>query len=350
MKNKGFTMVELLAVIAILGIMTGLAMAAYTRYKDSTREKGYDIMANSAISGAESYIIENPTATEVNFDTLVDRGYLEDTRDPADSNNNCTGTVRISKQASPDPEKLSENSFVVDLCCSNVSYQYSSNGRKAKTTLCQANFNEEKYIQRDESKCIADNLKSKKFSIYTMDYKNKVCTKGSNGRYGSCYDGNNPYGNTNYPCRQYQYYQFSCKCYYTKDENKFCKSEIVGHSSHIMKIKYLENNDGINACKSDTPGYFNSYVHDVCWEGRYKNDSDVMTFHGYQFFKGKSSGYTDFRPEGTWFHDNISGISLEDRVQRKNDKIEGDKVVPNEEQGCRDTCVRFTEAISKISR
>ena len=350
MKNKGFTMVELLAVIAILGIMTGLAMAAYTRYKDSTREKGYDIMANSAISGAESYIMDNPTATEVNFDTLVDRGYLEDTRDPADSNNNCTGTVRISKQASPDPEKLSENSFVVDLCCSNVSYQYSSNGRKAKTTLCQANFNEEKYIENDESKCSADNLKSKTFSIYTMDYKNKVCTKGSNGRYGSCYDENNPYGNTNYPCRQYQYYQFSCKCSYTKDENKFCGSEIVGQSSHIMKIKYLENSDGINACKSDTPGYFNSYVHDVCWEGRYKNDSDVMTFHGYQFFKGKSSGYTDFRPEGTWFHDNISGISLEDRVQRKNDIIEGNKVVPNKKQGCRDTCVRFTEAISKISR
>ena len=350
MKNKGFTMVELLAVIAILGIMTGLAMSAYTRYKESARNKGYDIMASSAISGAESYIMDNPAATEVNFDTLVNNGYLEDTIDPADSNNNCTGTVRVSKQASSDPTKLNENSFIVDMCCSNVNYQYSSNGRKAKTTLCQANFNEEKYIQRDESKCIADNLKSKKFSIYTMDYKNKVCTKGRNGRYGSCYDGNNPYGNTNYPCRQYQYYQFSCKCYYTKDENKFCKSEIVGHSSHIMKIKYLENNDGINACKSDTPGYFNSYVHDVCWEGRYKNDSDVMTFHGYQFFKGKSSGYTDFRPEGTWFHDNISGISLEDRVQRKNDKIEGDKVVPNEEQGCRDTCVRFTEAISKISR
>ena len=173
MKNKGFTMVELLAVIAILGIMTGLSMIAYTRYKESARNKGYDIMASSAISGAESYIMDNPTATEVNFDTLVNNGYLEDTIDPADSNNNCTGTVRISKQASSDPTKLNENSFVVDMCCSNINYQYNSNGRKAKTSMCHAEFNSEKYIENNkETNCNAGNIKTKSFNIYYLFYCN----------------------------------------------------------------------------------------------------------------------------------------------------------------------------------
>ena len=139
MKNKGFTMVELLAVIAILGIMVGIAMAAYTRYKDSTREKGYDIMAKSAISGAESYLMDNPTATEVDFNTLVDRGYLEDTIDPANSGGNCRGKVSITKTTSTEAGKMSENSYIVYLCCSRVYYKYNNNGTRTKTSTCKAN-------------------------------------------------------------------------------------------------------------------------------------------------------------------------------------------------------------------
>ena len=339
MKNKGFTMVELLAVIAILGIMTGLAMSAYTRYKESARNKGYDIMASSAISGAESYIMDNPAATEVNFDTLVNNGYLEDTIDPADSNNNCTGTVRISKQASSDPTKLNENSFVVDMCCSNINYQYNSNGRKAKTSMCHAEFNSEKYIENNkETNCNEGNIKTKSFNIYTMDYLRKFCNK-SSGKYSSCSD-----SVANLPCRQYEYHQYKCVCNYSKISNKYCSSDtpINNSSSHTMKIRYYENADGKAACNSDAPGSFNSYVSQVCTYGTYASGKDVMTFHGYQFFKAKSVGYTDFRPEGTWFHDQINGVTLEDRVQRKNTG----NGITDAQQGCKDTCIRFTEALS----
>ena len=61
-----------------------------------------------------------------------------------------------------------------------------------------------------------------------------------------------------------------------------------------------------------------------------------MTFHGYQFFKGASVGYTDFQPNGSWFHD---GGYYDDRVPRGAD-VNGK---PNYEDGCRKTCIHFTE-------
>ena len=350
-KQKGFSLVELLAVIAILGILSGLAIGAYSRYKDKARQEAYDTLVKSSISAAESYLMDHPGTTDVNFDTLVNNQYLENSKDAYDNASDCVGTVRMTPDTNTEDDQLVKNKFIVDVCCANGNYQYDSNGRKVQTTMCQADFNEEKYIEHETSQCGSGKTKSKKFSIYTMEYLNRVCTKANNGRYGGCYDGSNPYGNTNFPCRRYQYYQYSCQCVYSKANNKYCSYSIPSSSSHIMRIKYLENANGHAACESDTPSSFNSYVHDVCWEGRYSGNSTVMTFHGYQFFKGQSTGYTDFRPEGTWFHDNITGISLEDRIQRKNDKLDAaGKVVPNPDQGCRDTCVRFTEAISKLAK
>jgi len=350
MNKKGFTMVELLAVITIIGVLSGVGVTAYSRYVSKTRNDAYDILAESAITAAEEYLMDHPTATDINFDTLVNNSYLESDMDPSNRGHSCTGTVRVATDTVTENGKLKENSYIVDMCCASGNYQYDSNGRKVETTMCQADFNEEAYIESNSTNCSTGNTKSKELNIYTMEYLNKICTKKSDGHYGACYDPNNPNGNTNYPCRRYQYYQYKCRCSYSKSTSKYCGYEIVNNSSHIMKIKYLETPEGYNACNSDNPGDFNSYVHDVCWDGIYKNGKVVMTFHGYQFFKGQSVGYTDFRPEGTWFHDNVSGISLEDRVQRKNNNIDASgKVVPNPDQGCRDTCVRFTNAISNLA-
>lgn len=372
--NKGFSLVELLAVVAIISILFGIGMAAYTRYTVKAREEAMDILVKSSINATESYLLDHPGVEEVNFEQLVAENYLESDRDPADKTSKCIGTVRVSPEVDDGTveDLVENNNYLVDVCCSQGNYRYNSiHGNMVKTSMCSASFQERQYLASPSTQTdphgsasqdgvmapgtVCNSRKSKKFSIYTMDYLSKVCDKAANGKYGGCYDGTNPYGNINFPCRRYQYYQFYCTCYYSKsqpaDKPLYCGYKIGDKSSHIMRIKYLENANGHAACNSDAPGDFNSYVHDVCWEGRYGDGQTVMTFHGYQFFLGKSQGYSDFRPEGTWFHDNIPGISLEDRVQRKYDILNADgKTIPNEHQGCRDTCVRFTEAISKAAR
>ncbi len=337
MNQKGFSLVELLGTIVILGILSVSGILAYSRYKDKARTQAYDTLAESAMNAAEEYVMDNPYETEVNFDTLVLYDYLESSLDPGGSEEDCIGTVRITEKKQTDKTKLKENSYVVDMCCANNNFEYMSNGRKAKTSMCHANFNSEKYIEHNqEANCQNDNINKKDFNIYTMDYMDKVCTKAS-GKYGECSD-----GVANKPCREYDYHQYHCNCHYSKTTKKYCSSNISSSSSHTMKIRYYDNANGIAACNSNDAGSFNSYVSQVCTYGTYPSEQDVMTFHGYQFFKEKSVGYKDFRPEGTWFHDPIIGVTLEDRVQRK-DNSDGSI---NSEQGCRDTCIRFTESLS----
>ena len=67
-KNKGFTLVEILTVIVILGILFAVGITAYSKYKDKARIQGYDTMAKSASQAASEYRMDHP-------DNLVQKYY-----------------------------------------------------------------------------------------------------------------------------------------------------------------------------------------------------------------------------------------------------------------------------------
>ena len=143
MNEKGFTMVELLAVIAIIGILSGLGIEAYSRYITSTRNKALDILAESSKNAAEEYFMDNQNDTSINIDELAQEGYLDSIKDPKDNKKTCSGTVRKISSASSDPDALEAAEYNVSLCCTDYNYTYSfpAKTKKKDRDGCKADFN-----------------------------------------------------------------------------------------------------------------------------------------------------------------------------------------------------------------
>lgn len=109
-KNKGFTLVELLAVIVILGIVLTIATTSVLRSKKDTIQKTKYMAAKEIVEIAEAYMIAN-NINSVDFRKLCEDGYLEsNVTDPLTGKNVDSCEVlkgKIRKKAVSD--KVSSN-------------------------------------------------------------------------------------------------------------------------------------------------------------------------------------------------------------------------------------------------
>ena len=131
--NKGFTLVELLATIVIVSIIAITGVVAYTSYIQNTRNKAYDMMAQSAANAASEYAIDYPGIESVTFKELTEEEYLEYPADPANSSRMCLGRVDITN-ITTEVNILEVAEYDVVVCCSNFNYKYHFPGGK-KTKL-----------------------------------------------------------------------------------------------------------------------------------------------------------------------------------------------------------------------
>ena len=135
MKNiKGFTLVELLATIVIMGIIAAIAVVAYTNYLNNTRNKAYDFLARSAANAAGSYSMAHVGVESVTLQELVEENFLENANDPIGQGKVCEGKVDITQTQSEDG--IDVEKYEVTLCCARVSYIYSFPGGKKRLTVC----------------------------------------------------------------------------------------------------------------------------------------------------------------------------------------------------------------------
>lgn len=102
-KNKGFTMIELLAVITIMGVLSVIAIPAVTKYVTKGRNTSYDTMFKSSYEAAENYMMENDvvipigSTKEIKLSVLVKEQYLEALADPSSKSGGYCETSNDSK-------------------------------------------------------------------------------------------------------------------------------------------------------------------------------------------------------------------------------------------------------------
>ena len=123
MNNKGFSLVEMLGVIVILGILSGIAVIAVTGSLDNSKEQSYEVMEKSVYNAAQNYVLDSIDKFSgnktVRIEKLVEDGYLEPLIDPAKKDGSeCSGTVVIESKGTTSSGGLDELTYTVKLVCS----------------------------------------------------------------------------------------------------------------------------------------------------------------------------------------------------------------------------------------
>lgn len=134
--NKGFSLVELLAVIAILGILSGLAIMGYTRYIESSEKKALKIFKDSVISATDNYMFDHPGTSSVTIQELIDGDYLEKP-DNKLFKDEYRGKVNVKEIG--DDSALSKYEYTINMCIGEDFYTYYPDSEiREKDMRCKA--------------------------------------------------------------------------------------------------------------------------------------------------------------------------------------------------------------------
>ena len=131
MNNKGFSMIELLGVIVIIGILFAVALPAVPKYIGKTRERAYDNIYESAYAAAQGkYMndLEEDTKT-YSLQVLYNEGYMDEPIDPSNKTF-CDGTVEVVELEEAKKD-VSEYQYRVSLNCTGKCRVYYT-GNKSK--------------------------------------------------------------------------------------------------------------------------------------------------------------------------------------------------------------------------
>ena len=116
MKNKGFTLVELLAVIVILGIIMVIASSSVSKTLEESKKRAKFIAAQEITEIASAYMEAETNKTCVDVNELIRNGYLEEdvTNPETGENGNISNSHKVCARNSEICNDLSHDEY--DVC------------------------------------------------------------------------------------------------------------------------------------------------------------------------------------------------------------------------------------------
>ena len=76
-KTKGFTLVEIMIVVVIIGLLAAMAIPAFQKVRQNSQDKAVLNNARQLSAGADQYYLENGVSTVVISDLLGPTSYVK---------------------------------------------------------------------------------------------------------------------------------------------------------------------------------------------------------------------------------------------------------------------------------
>ncbi len=124
--KKGFTIVELMAVITIIGILSAVAIGGVTQYLNKAKRQDFEILEKNMKTALDNYFIDHSAEVpaigankKVNAQTLMAEGYLTNLEDPDKSGKNCNLTssyVTVTRAGRADDFNMTLNYRICVIC------------------------------------------------------------------------------------------------------------------------------------------------------------------------------------------------------------------------------------------
>ncbi len=117
--NKGFTLIEMLGAVVLLGILSTVAVVSVSRYLTKSRKNAFQIMEQSIYEAVKSCQIQNNCVAGNIYDTefLINSGYLNSLKNPHSSQKDCSGSVTIKQVNEASDSEYQKYQYIVSLTC-----------------------------------------------------------------------------------------------------------------------------------------------------------------------------------------------------------------------------------------
>lgn len=114
--KKGFTLIEIITVIVILGILMTIATIGVSKYIQNARNNTYNSYIKNIETAAENKMVECVTGQSncdipesgykeiVSIESLIDEGYSDKLKDPEEDGSFCTGYVEVENKGASVPD------------------------------------------------------------------------------------------------------------------------------------------------------------------------------------------------------------------------------------------------------